>query len=76
MDTVTLPIFSSGSTSQTFNLDILDDELTELPEIFQAILFDATVDLLGNSFAIDQQTRDRIIFLSIAEITIIDNDGK
>ena len=75
MDSVEL-IFSSDNTSQTFDVDILDDDLTELSESFQIILQDVIVTSDEFDMELSEEDYNRITFFSDATVNIEDNDSK
>ena len=75
MDSVEL-MFSSDNTSQTFDVDILDDDLTELPESFQVILQDVIVTSYEFDMELSEEDYNRITFFGDATVNIEDNDSK
>ena len=75
MDSVEL-IFSSDNTSQTFDVDILDDDLTELSESFQVILQDVIVTSDEFDMELSEEYYNRITFFGDATVNIEDNDSK
>ena len=75
MDSVEL-IFSSDNTSQTFDVDILDDDLTELSESFQVILQDVIVTSDEFDMELSEEDYNRITFFGDATVNIEDNDSK
>ena len=58
--------FSSGSTDHTIVVDIVDDNLLEINEVFKAMLGFVNGD-----------DADRVVLDSVeASVTILDNDGE
>lgn len=67
--------FNSGTRSAQFSVDIFPDSLTEVTEVFDGVLTDATImerSLMPQEIARIQLSPDR----SRAEVNILDDDGK
>ncbi len=74
----TLPPFNAATTSINFNVQILEDYLTELTEFFDTILTNVSVSNAGNVMqSLSAQELRRIqLAPDRARVNIIDNDSK
>ena len=69
--------FSAGINDQTFLIEILEDNVAELVESFQAISLDnIVVTMSGSLVVLTVDERARIIWSDAARIMIDDNDCK
>ncbi len=73
-----LPPFNTATTSINFDVEILEDSLTELTEFFEAILANVSVSNAANVMqSLSAQDLRRIqLAPDRARVNIIDNDSK
>ncbi len=74
----TLPPFSATTSSISFDVEILEDDLTELAEFFNTILTNVSVSNAGNVMqSLSAQELSRILLApDRARVNIIDDDCK
>ncbi len=74
----TLPPFNASTTSINFDVQILEDSLTELTEFFDTILTNVSVSNAGNvTQSLSAQELSRILLApDRAGVNIIDDDCK
>ena len=69
-------LFSGATTSVSFGITIIKDNLTELSEFTHAIISDISVSFGGNSIVVTSGIRIRIIFrIQQAQVIISDDSG-
>ena len=69
-------LFSGATTSVSFGITIIKDNLTELSEFTHAIISDISMSFGGNSIVVTSGIRIRIIFhIQQAQVIISDDGG-